>query len=360
MRPGSLLVIPLVGCASALVVACTGPASQGPSGSSASSGQTSQGSLAADAAPSSSGASPSASGSSATVPSGTPSVVSSAAVASLFDEPITGDDLRIVSERPGTSAYTSQVISYRANGLLITGLLNTPRGDGPFPVVVAAHGYINPETYYTGQGFSREQDYLPRRGYAVLHVDYRGHAGSDADPAAMERLRLGYAEDVIAAALALRTTSIPALDPDRVAILGRSMGGGVALTALVAQPGLFDAAVLYSSVSSDAGENFNRWSRMSGVGEAIAAVHGTPESNPEFWRAASPWPHFDRITEPVLVHHGTDDQTCPVSYSRDIVDRLAAADVDVTYREYPGQDHLFWSAWQKSIETTADFLDQHV
>ncbi len=266
----------------------------------------------------------------------------------------------MVEDRPGTSAYTSQVIAYLANGVRITGLLNTPRGTGPFPVVIAAHGYINPETYYTGQGFSREQDYLPRRGYAVLHVDYRGHAGSDPDPEAMERLRLGYAEDVIAAALALRTTSITRLDAERVAILGRSMGGGVALTALVARPGVFDAAVLYSSVSSDAGENFNRWSRMRDVGEAIAAIHGTPESNPDFWRAASPWPHFDRITEPVLVHHGDSDQTCPVSYSRDITRRLDAAGVDVTYQEYQGEDHLFWAAWERSIETTADFLDQHV
>ncbi len=328
-------------------MACAAPASQAPSSVASPTPEVSSLGSAASSASTQSSAPPAQN-------------TNPAAVASLFDEEITGEDLRVVEDRPGPAAYTSQVISYRANGLLITGLLNIPRGSGPFPVVIAGHGYINPETYYTGQGFSREQDYLPTRGYAVLHVDYRGHAGSDPDPAAMERLRLGYAEDVIAAALALRTTSIRSLDPERVAILGRSMGGGVALTALVARPGLFDAAVLYSSVSSDAGENFNRWSRMSGVGEAIAAVHGTPESNPEFWKAASPWPHFDRITEPVLVHHGDNDQTCPVSYSRDIVDRLSAVDVDVTYREYPGEDHLFWAAWQESIETTADFLDQHM
>ena len=41
------------------------------------------------------------------------------------------------------------------------------------------------------------------------------------------------------------------VDPDRMAMLGRSMGGGVTLNALVARPGLVDAAVIYASVSSD-------------------------------------------------------------------------------------------------------------
>ena len=41
------------------------------------------------------------------------------------------------------------------------------------------HGYIEPSVYVTGQGLMREQDYLARAGFVVLHTDYRGHAGSD-------------------------------------------------------------------------------------------------------------------------------------------------------------------------------------
>ena len=42
----------------------------------------------------------------------------------------------------------------------------------------------------------------------------------------------------------------PYVDADQIAMLGRSMGGGVTLNALVARPGLVDAAVIYASVSS--------------------------------------------------------------------------------------------------------------
>jgi dipeptidyl aminopeptidase/acylaminoacyl peptidase len=67
----------------------------------------------------------------------------------------------------------------------------------------------------------REQDYLARRGYVVLHTDYRNHAASDDDPKADMQLRLGYTEDVINAVLAIKKSPLPYLDKERVGLLGR-------------------------------------------------------------------------------------------------------------------------------------------
>ncbi len=39
-----------------------------------------------------------------------------------------------------------------------------PLGKGPFPALVLAHGYIDPDIYVNGQGLMREQDYLARAG----------------------------------------------------------------------------------------------------------------------------------------------------------------------------------------------------
>lgn len=139
--------------------------------------------------------------------------------------------------------------------------MNVPAGDGPFPVLVLAHGYIDPDVYVNGQGLLREQDYLARAGYVVLHVDYRNHAQSGNDPRSDVRLRVGYTEDVINAVLAVKQSRLPFLDREQVGLLGRSMGGGVVYNVLVAQPGLVDAAVVYAPVSSNTVENFNRWIR---------------------------------------------------------------------------------------------------
>jgi len=42
----------------------------------------------------------------------------------------------------------------------------------------------------------------------------------------------------------------------------------------------------------------------------IVAAYGSPEDNPTFWRNVSPVTFFDRVTEPILVHQGTADESC--------------------------------------------------
>ncbi len=188
-----------------------------------------------------------------------------------------------------------------------------PTGRGPFPAVVLAHGYIDPAYYVRGQGMTRERGYLAARGYIALHVDYRNHAESTDDPAYQRRMRLGYTADVINAVKALRSSGDVPVDDDRVALFGRSMGGGVILKALVAAPGLVQAAAPWASVSSLEADNFRQFMSEPGDtrGQEVVAAHGTPAESPAFWRANSSRPYFDRITEPVLMVHGRFDESCP-------------------------------------------------
>ena len=279
----------------------------------------------------------------------------------LWASTITGSDLRTVRTISRNSAYTRYAITYRSGSLRISGVMNVPTGTGPFPVVILAHGYIDPEIYVTGQGLAREQDYLARRGFVALHTDYRNHATSSKDPQNNVRLRLGYTEDVISAALAVQNSRLAYLDGDRIALLGRSMGGGVTYNALVTRPGLFDAAVVYASVSARAGENFNKWQRNNyDIAREIGQRYGMPEDNRRFWNQVSPITFFDRITEPVLVHHGTADSTCPIRWADAAVRKMRAAGVDVTYKTYRGAGHTFYDVWDDSMRTTVTFLNRHL
>ena len=273
-----------------------------------------------------------------------------------------GGNLRIGRERGSTDAYRQYYATYESNGLRISGRINIPRGTGPFPAVVLAHGYVDPAEYTNGETMLRERDYLARQGYVTLHIDYRNHAESDRDPTNDADLRAGYTADAINAALALKKAQV--VDPDRIALIGRSMGGGVVYSALVVRPGLFRAAVAYSPVSSDAVDNFDRWVRRdtdrSGVAREVIARLGTPEAQPARWATVSPRTYFPRITEPLLIHHGTADEDCPIAWSADTVRALKAAGKDVTYFVYPGQRHTFTSQWPLSIRRTAAFLEAHL
>ncbi len=309
---------------------------------------------------------------SSAVPSSSPSAPAGAAprrvrpvsLPALFRARYDGRALALRSTIARTDAYTSYSVTYRSNGLRISGKLDVPRGKGPFPAVVLAHGYIDPAVYVNGQGMRREQDWLARAGYVVLHTDYRNHAFSERDPSAERKLRLGYTTDVVNAVHALRRTTKVPVDDDRIGLVGRSMGGGVVYNVLTAQPGLVDAAVVFAPVSSRASDNFDRWIRddpaRSGLSGYILRRYGEPRTHPRFWREVSPRTYFGRVTEPVMIHHGTADQTCPIRWSRASLRALKAAGVDARMYTYPGEPHAFVAAWPLSMRRTTAFLDRRL
>ena len=281
---------------------------------------------------------------------------------------ITGDRLRLGAVRERTSAYTSYDVTYRSTArdqrrrtaYTISGVLNVPTGRGPFPAVVLAHGYIDPAYYVRGQGMTRERGYLAEQGYVALHIDYRNHAESDDDPDVVRNMRLGYSADAIAAVHALRGADLP-VDDDRIAMMGRSMGGGVVMKALIAEPGLVQAAALWASVSSVEAENFERFistdpSNADARG-AILGAYGSPEDDPKFWRGVSARPYFDQITEPVLIVHGRVDDTCPPRWATATNAAMRRAGVDVATAWY--QDgHAFGPEFFAAMQRTVAFLDR--
>ncbi len=285
-----------------------------------------------------------------------PPVSSPASLPALMNEDFRGSRIRQVRVESRTDAYTRSQVTYRSGDVTVSAVLLRPRGAGPFPGIVLNHGYIDPSYYVTGQGLAREQDWLARAGFAVLHTDYRGHAASDPVTDLDRETRLGYTRDAINAVLALEREAY--VNPNRMAMLGRSMGGGVTMNALVARPGLVDAAVIYASVSSRYLDNLRHFT-VPNRPEAVDALFrrfGTPQERPRVYRELSARTYFDRITEPVLAHHGLVDGTCPLPWARETQRLMAAAGVDSRLELYPGEDHAFYARWEDSIRQTVAFL----
>jgi dipeptidyl aminopeptidase/acylaminoacyl peptidase len=287
-------------------------------------------------------------------------------VAALADADLTGGDLRLGAVRERTADYTSYDVTFASTTagagtapLRISGVLNVPAGRGPFPAVVLAHGYIDPAYYVRGQGMTRERGFLAQRGFVALHVDYRNHAESTDDPRVEQAVRLGYAADVVAAVHALRDSPDLRVDPDRIALFGRSMGGGVMLKALVAEPGLFAAGVGWAAVSSLEAQNFDQFQRpdapLAELQAGFRGRHGLPGEDPGFWRGVSSRPAFGEITEPVLLVHGRFDDTCPPPWASATQQALTGAGVDATLEWYD-DGHAFGPAFVAAMDRTVRFL----
>lgn len=279
-----------------------------------------------------------------------------ASLQAVMAKPYRAGRFDIIGRVGDYGAYVRSEVRYRSDGRWVTAIMNRPNGRGPFPAIVLSHGYIEPSVYVTGQGLAREQDALARAGYVVLHTDYRGHAGSGPTSVLDRETRLGYTEDVITAVHTV--AALPYVDADRLALLGRSMGGGITLNALVSKPGLVDAAVLYAPVSSRFVDNLNRWTRPERpeVASRLLERLGPARERPQALRDLSSRTFFKRITEPVLIHHGTADESCPLRWSRATYAALGSSDAQARLIVYPGEPHAFVAQWQRSMDTTLRWL----
>lgn len=272
-----------------------------------------------------------------------------------------GSNLKLGNVLADNEFYTRYYITYQGSGLTISGIMNVPKGEGPFPVLILNHGYIDPAIYTNGRGLKREQDYFARNGYIVVHPDYRNHADSSKVDNTELDLRLGYTEDVVNAVYAIQNSELEFIDKQKIGMLGHSMGGGITLNIITALPDLVDAAVLYAPVSADYRDNFNKWGRNNrDRGESVLQAYGDFEESPEFWDNISPINFVSQITAPVLIQHGTDDDSTPIAWSNKLHDALKQADKDVTYNVYQGAPHEFITDWPNFMQSNLDFFDQHL
>ena len=275
---------------------------------------------------------------------------------------LSGSSLKFERVLEKNDVYTKHAVTYRSNGLLITGVFLIPAGNGPFPFLVFNHGYIDPAVYTQGRGLKREEDYMARRGFAVFHTDYRGHAGSDPSPMTDKVYdgNLEYAMDSANAILAVRGANLPSVNTSKVGMLGHSLGGGVTLAILTGKPDLVDATVLYAPVHSDVWENFLRWRTKREEGDRTVEEFGNPEAGSQWWTALSPSTFLQDITASVLLVQGSADKDVPKEWSDTLAERMKAAGKDITYLEYDGEGHEFSREWGDFMAKAAAFFRERL
>ncbi len=120
------------------------------------------------------------------------------------------------------SPHRTESVRFCSDGATLAGLLDLP-AQRPAPGIVLAHGYSNDKREFGG--FDEAASLLAEAGHAVLRFDFRGCGESDGLPGVM-RVATEWTADIRAAVSYLLTR--PEIDVDRVAVIGQSMGGGMA------------------------------------------------------------------------------------------------------------------------------------
>ena len=268
-----------------------------------------------------------------------------------------GGELQVVEILDVTNAFTRTLVTYPSDGLTLYGFMNIPPGEGAFPVALVMHGYVPPEPYNTLTYTTRYADALARAGYLVIHPNYRNWPPSDEGP---DLFRVSHAVDALNLIAIIRdqagqTGPLEQADPDFIGLMGHSMGGGITLRTITVSNDI-QAAALYGSMSGDEAKNFERILYWSGGARGQEELD-TPAEDLE---RISPIYHLDRITAPVSIHHGDNDGTVPLEWSLDLCEQLQALNQEVECFTYPGQPHTFQGeSDQLFIQRVIDFFDQH-
>ncbi len=267
-----------------------------------------------------------------------------------------------------TGGVTSTAVTYDSGGLTVSGILRTPPGDGPFPAVVVVHGSVDPDEYISGGDLEAEQRALVESGYVVLATDLRGYAGSDAadaeslavDPGFgwMTVLDWGMALDVVNALAVLRSGQVAGVDPERIGVVGHSLGGLLAMDAAVIAPGSSDIVVALSAPTTAFGEVIEEYTAddpetRSEISESV----GLPSENPQYWADVSPRTFFDRATEPLLLIHGSADDVALAEWSQETAAAWQAAGHQAEVVILDGADHALRPRRAESVQLTMAAFD---
>lgn len=237
------------------------------------------------------------------------------------------------------------------------------------PAVVAVHG---------GGGIqgSRSDEakwgwWLAQQGYVAFSIDYRlGQWPLGVDATGDVKCALGWVKE---------NAGRYGVDPDRIALMGRSAGGQLALLAAytegdprlppscgVPDTGVEAVAAFYPPTDLTRLEEMQfPWWRPN-LGSSLESPTGaTAESEPGLYVFDSPTSHVDPGDPPTFLAHGGADQWAPSEQSELLANRLEEAGVPHRLIELPGARHGFddvWGGWSSQIvrHELEGFLEHHL
>lgn len=255
-------------------------------------------------------------------------------------------------ELEGMKLANVRHVTYQArDGKDVPGYLTLPPGsDGKdLPAIVMPHGGPGSRDEW---GFDWLSQYYAQLGFAVLQPNFRGSTGYGS----AWQMENGFQSweratgDVIDAGKWLVSEGIA--DPDKLAVVGWSYGGYAALQSAATEPGTFRAVVAIAPVTDlgqlrDDARNFTNYPLVSEfLGQGSVIDSGSPAR-----RAKA-------ITVPVMLAHGTNDESVPVKHTSIMAAALSAAGNPAKVLTFDDMDHGLRdnAARTTLLRESADFL----
>ncbi|MEA4811946.1 MAG: alpha/beta fold hydrolase [Anaerolineaceae bacterium] len=304
-----------------------------------------------------------------------------------------GSEITFEQTLQNRPSYDQFVVSYLSEGYKIYAYMAIPRGQKPetgWPSIILNHGYSDLGSYVTTEHYIAFMDVLARSGYIVFKPDFRAHGKSEG----LRPVGGGYGSPDYMVDSLNALASVKAYkdaDPERIGMIGHSMGGAITLRAMVVSKDI-KAGVIWSGVVAPYATLVYRWKHslissqrgtpqpgstetpslfpeatlqpysrnVSGWAGSIVKKYGTPEENPAFWDSISPSAHLKELSGPLQLQATWADPQVPAIWSEDLGKALEEAGKSYEVYLYENDDHNLTNNFLIAIQRTRVFLDKYV
>ena len=233
------------------------------------------------------------------------------------------------------------------------------------PAVIVVHG----GGWRSGErsDFPSWNAWLADTGYVVFDIDYRlSPPPAWQDAPADVACAVGWVKE---------NAARYGVDPERVALMGRSAGGHLALLAAYTEgpaaptPGCAVRNVQDTGVAAVAAfyppTDLPRLSSMGYLGGMDRFLGGTQAVFPERYRLSSPVARVDSGDPPTFLAHGGDDRIVPPEESELLAEELQEVGIPYRLVKLPWANHTFdflWGGWGSQITRSSleAFLESHL
>jgi dipeptidyl aminopeptidase/acylaminoacyl peptidase len=264
-----------------------------------------------------------------------------------YESEIIMDDI-VASE----AAFFVQNFHFNSDGKNVTGLAHIPNGCVSCPVIVQIRGYADSKVYVPGYGTAKTAEKFAQAGFISLAPDFLGYGGSASASGDVWEARFETYTTTLNFLAAVKNWD---LGSGKIGIWGHSNGGQIALTVLeisqAAYPTVlwapvtapFPYSILYYMNDNEEGDKLLRKELVN-----FEDIYDTGLFNL--------LNYTDRINAPIQLEQGTADDSVPVKWSDNLVNKLKISGKEVIYYIYPGADHNLLGDWDKAVERDVAFF----
>lgn len=265
-------------------------------------------------------------------------------------------------------AFISQMFYYTVDDKKISGLINVPKEEGTYPLLVCLRGFVDSSIYTTGEGTRRTAEEFARNGFITLAPDFLGYGESDnpSQDAIEERFQTYTTILTLLSSLNNLQNGLDAsysgklkADVLHTGIWGHSNGGHIALSVL-AITGKSYPTVLWNPVTKPFPYSILYFTdEYEDHGKALRKVVATFENDYDI-ELYSPTNYYDWIRAPIQLHQALADEAVPLRWSDQFYKTMKAMEKDIAYFTYPGESHNFNNGtWPVAIERSVAFFREY-